>query len=256
EFYTVGEHEKRKLHMEHNKFVKGALILTLAGLISKVLSAGYRIPLQNLTGDIGFYIYQQVYPILGIALVLALYGFPTAISKLTAEKKDISVQYFMMPILTILFGICGTLAILLFFNADAIAIFVGDERLIPAYKLASILLLLIPFSALLRGVFQGKGEMKPTAYSQIGEQLVRVTIIIVMAVCVAVYGIDIYQIGNFAAIAAIIGVIGAVIILTIFFTKTKPTTIRRQSIPWKYYIITILVFGLIASLNHMLLLII
>ncbi|WP_042147492.1 polysaccharide biosynthesis protein [Paucisalibacillus sp. EB02] len=242
--------------MEHNKFVKGALILTLAGLISKVLSAGYRIPLQNLTGDLGFYIYQQVYPILGIALVLALYGFPTAISKLAAERKDISVKYFMVPILTILFGICGTLALFLFVNADSIAVFVGDKRLNSAYKLASILLLVIPFSALLRGVFQGKGEMKPTAYSQIGEQFFRVIIIIVMAVCVAKYGIDIYQIGTLAGIATMIGVFAAIFILTMFYLKYKPTTITSHPVPWKYYGKTIFLFGLIASLNHMLLLII
>src|SRR5690625_4689456 len=73
---------------ESNKLMKGALLLTLAGIISKVLSAGYRIPLQNLTGDIGFYIYQQVYPLLGMAMVLGLYGFPSAISKLTVDLRE------------------------------------------------------------------------------------------------------------------------------------------------------------------------
>ncbi len=47
---------------DNTDVMKGALLLTLAGLAGKVLSAGYRIPLQNLTGDVGFYIYQQVYP--------------------------------------------------------------------------------------------------------------------------------------------------------------------------------------------------
>lgn len=87
---------------ETNKLVKGALLLMLAGLISKVLSAGYRVPLQNLTGDIGFYIYQQVYPILGIALMLALYGFPSAVSKMTVELKaagkSLSIRSFYIPV--------------------------------------------------------------------------------------------------------------------------------------------------------------
>lgn len=152
--------------MESNKFVKGALILTLAGVISKVLSAGYRIPLQNLTGDIGFYIYQQIYPIIGIILILALYGFPTAISKLTAETEDTSMKYFMLPILAILFGICGVFALLLYINADEMALFVGDEQLTTGYQVASLLWIVIPFTALLRGIFQGKSEMKSTAYSQ------------------------------------------------------------------------------------------
>ncbi len=104
---------------ETNKLVKGALLLTLAGVISKLLSAGYRIPLQNLTGDVGFYAYQQVYPILGIASVLALYGFPTAISKLAAERRQegigLSGRNFHIPILFLMFGIAGCFFIFLLF---------------------------------------------------------------------------------------------------------------------------------------------
>ena len=48
-----------------------AFVLTIASFIAKVLSALYRIPLQNLVGDEGFYVYQQVYPIYGIAMTLA-----------------------------------------------------------------------------------------------------------------------------------------------------------------------------------------
>ncbi|MFL6517300.1 MAG: hypothetical protein ACJ8GL_04410, partial [Bacillus sp. (in: firmicutes)] len=39
---------------------RGAFILMLAALLTKILSAFYRIPFQNIVGDIGFYIYQQV----------------------------------------------------------------------------------------------------------------------------------------------------------------------------------------------------
>src|SRR5690606_11387476 len=67
---------------------EGAFVLAFAGLITKILSAGYRIPYQNIAGDIGFYIYQQAYPIYGIVLVLSTYGFPVIISKLLAEKLE------------------------------------------------------------------------------------------------------------------------------------------------------------------------
>ena len=36
------------------KVMQGAFVLTLASFIAKVLSALYRIPLQNLVGDEGF----------------------------------------------------------------------------------------------------------------------------------------------------------------------------------------------------------
>nr|WP_280169529.1 oligosaccharide flippase family protein [Priestia megaterium]MDH3184103.1 oligosaccharide flippase family protein [Priestia megaterium] len=54
----------------------GAIILTLAGLFTKILSATYRIPYHHIAGDIGFYIYQQVYPLYGIALQLRYIWFP------------------------------------------------------------------------------------------------------------------------------------------------------------------------------------
>ncbi|WP_052352733.1 oligosaccharide flippase family protein [Neobacillus dielmonensis] len=51
--------------------VRGAFILTAAAMITKIFSAIYRIPFQNIVGDIGFYIYQQIYPFYGMAVVLS-----------------------------------------------------------------------------------------------------------------------------------------------------------------------------------------
>lgn len=42
--------------------VRGAFILSLASLVTKILSAVYRVPFQNLVGNTGFYVYQQIYP--------------------------------------------------------------------------------------------------------------------------------------------------------------------------------------------------
>ncbi|MBP1970370.1 PST family polysaccharide transporter [Virgibacillus natechei] len=245
---------------ETNRLVKGALLLTIAGLFSKVLSAGYRIPLQNMTGDIGFYIYQQVYPILGVALVLALYGFPSAISKmmvdLKAEGKNLSFTSFYIPIFIILLGINGALFLFLFFNAPSIAGWVGDANLANTYRFAAFAFLLTPFSALLRGVFQGNYQMKPTAYSQIGEQFIRVFIIITAAVVVAVQGRDFYEVGQAAALASILGGATAILILALFFIKEKPVVRDTSKVPWNYYIRTILTLGMVAALNHMVLLVI
>ncbi|MCT8136375.1 oligosaccharide flippase family protein [Anaerobacillus sp. CMMVII] len=62
--------------------------MSLAAIIIKILSAVYRIPYQNIAGDVGFYVYQQIYPIYGIAIMLSTYGFPVIISKLISEKVD------------------------------------------------------------------------------------------------------------------------------------------------------------------------
>lgn len=245
---------------ESNNLVKGALILTLAGLVSKILSAGYRVPLQNLTGDIGFYIYQQIYPFLGMALVLALYGFPSAISKVTndllAKGQSLTFKSFYIPLFLILFIINGVLFSFIYLNASTIADLMDDKNLTNSLKTTSFVFLLIPFTSLLRGVFQGNYHMQPTALSQVGEQLVRVAIIISSAVFLFNNEGNIYEIGQAGAIAAISGAMVAFVILILFFIKKRPWQAGNHSIQWGYYLKMVLFFGMIAALNHMILLVI
>lgn len=73
---------------KYQAFWRGAIILTIASFVIKVLSAFYRIPYQNIAGDVGFYIYQQIYPFYGFCLILATYGFPIIISKMVAERLE------------------------------------------------------------------------------------------------------------------------------------------------------------------------
>ena len=47
----------------NRQMMQGALVLSLAAFIAKILSAVYRVPFQNMVGNTGFYVYQQVYPI-------------------------------------------------------------------------------------------------------------------------------------------------------------------------------------------------
>ncbi len=49
------------MNSQSTKFVKGAMILSIAGLIAKIFSAIYRIPLAELVGDEGFGDYTTVY---------------------------------------------------------------------------------------------------------------------------------------------------------------------------------------------------
>src|SRR5699024_6488527 len=146
--------------MEDNRatLVKGALLLALAGLISKMLSAGYRIPLQNLTGDAGFYIYQEVYPILGMATIFGLYGFPSAVSQITAPQKkrgkSLSLAHFYLPVFS---GICllnGGLCLLLYDHADMLVHWFTDPNLKKICIYGALVFLLVPFRAFLFGVFQ------------------------------------------------------------------------------------------------------
>lgn len=245
---------------ETRKLVQGALLLTFAGFISKVLSAGYRIPLQNLTGDLGFYIYQQVYPFIGLVMILSLYGFPSAISKMASElsstNKSLTLNSFYGPVLLLMMIINSILGGTIFLIAPLVSNMIGDIHLTGAYQLIAIAFLLIPFTSLFRGAFQAQYDMVPTAYSQVGEQLFRVSIIVFAAYSITTGRLSVYRIGEIAAIASIIGMIIATFILLSFFRKNRLTAIRQYSIPWFYYLKTLILFGMIASLHHLILIII
>ncbi|UOQ91359.1 oligosaccharide flippase family protein [Halobacillus shinanisalinarum] len=238
---------------------KGAFLLTLSGLIGKVLSAGYRIPLQNIAGDLGFYIYQQIYPILGMALILSLYGFPVAISKLVAEVREqgkaLSLSSFYVPALSWLFGICGVIFFIGYTQSDELAALMGDKHLTPSLQAAFFVFLFLPFPSLLRGVYQGGGNMQPTAISQVVEQFVRVLFIIMATIYVVNKG-ELYHIGIGASIASLGGIIASAIVFLFIINKNPPWTSGSMEYSSLAFLKTIVFYGLFICLNYMLLLLI
>lgn len=246
------------MNVNMRQFVRGALFLTIAGFTSKVLSAAYRIPLQNLTGDHGFYIYQQVYPFLGMMTVLALYGFPSAIAKILSEAKRRKVRLTFRtvygPIFILLMIGMGILSILFFISADRLALLMGDIKLSTAYRWIAFALLWIPLISLLRGIFQGFGRMTVIAYSQVSEQLLRVFIIISASLFIS-YGVfDLYSLGVLGVLASVVGFLTALIVL-LFHVRTLPLMVDgEEEGSWVEYARTLLLFGVLASFNHMILL--
>src|SRR5690625_6104400 len=91
--------------------------------------------------------------------------------------------------------------------------------------------------------------MKPTAYSQVFEQLFRVSIIVVVAFLISRNFFDTYALGVWSVYATLFsGVIGT-IVLYIFKIK-KPKEIFEQvksKVPWRYFIKVLFLFGIIAA---------
>ncbi|MCH1626931.1 putative polysaccharide biosynthesis protein [Ferdinandcohnia quinoae] len=207
------------------KIWEGTFALTIAGLITKILSAGYRIPYQNIAGDLGFYIYQQAYPIYGIALIFSTYGFPVIISKLLVEKNQQNDHAAVVKILYItfftLFSIGLLLFSLLYWGAGLVARWMGDENLFPLIKVISFSFLLLPFISVLRGSFQGQGIMIPTAVSQVTEQFIRVVTILVASFLLLDQGYSAYEAGAGAIFGSITGGFAAILTLLFFIFKRK-----------------------------------
>ena len=208
------------------EYMKGALLLTVAALIVKVLSAVYRVPFQNLVGDQGFYIYQQVYPFITLFVVWTSGGFAVAISKMLADAQMMADAEERRKIITrTIFQYLSVLSVLffciLFFGADFLSQIMGDAQLAPLLRTGSFVTLFMPILALMKGSFQSKGDMTPIAYAQVIEQLVRVGIILIGATFIMTTSRSLYAAGNAAVFGTVIGEIAGVILLLYFSKKIK-----------------------------------
>ena len=156
----------------------GTLILTLTGLISRVIGFFYRIYLSRLFGEEGMGLYQLLSPILSISFSLTAAGFQTAISKLVAEITAKSRANHFRPLWTGLL-ISTPLSVLLtafvYLFADQIGTYYLQEpRTIPLLK---VLAFSIPFSSMhacVNGYFYGQKKAGIPASSQLVEQAIRV----------------------------------------------------------------------------------
>ncbi|MFC0274271.1 oligosaccharide flippase family protein [Metabacillus herbersteinensis] len=213
--------EKQSAHL----ILQGAILLTIAGLLTKILSAAYRIPYQNIVGDIGFYIYQQIYPFYGMAVMFATTGFPVIISKLLTDynvEKNDSIRSKVLTVTMLFLVVVGIMMfIILFLGAEIIAKIMGDPPLKILIQVISFSFLLVPFISFFRGYFQGNQQMYPTAISQVAEQGIRVGSILVISYILIQNGYTLYEAGAGALFGSLTGGLTALALLAFFWFKTN-----------------------------------
>ncbi len=264
--YSYQNHRNGAYLMETKKYAsfwQGAIILTIAGIIVKILSAFYRIPYQNIAGDIGFYIYQQVYPFYGVCLILGTYGFPVVISKLVASRMESGDITKVKDIIYISFLALMCIGILLFctffFGAEIIAGYMGDSSLQILLQVIAFSFLLMPFLSVMRGYLQGIGDMKPTAVSQVAEQALRVTIIVGLSLYLVAQGSNRYIVGGGAMFGSVAGSILGIVILAYYLHQRKASIYKASwsAISDKGMIIKLVVLqGILVCISNITLLLI
>lgn len=207
-----------------NSFLKGAVILGSAGIVVKILGAFFRIPLSNLIGDDGMGYYQSAYPIYLLLLVISTAGIPTAIAKLVSEKVAKGDRYGAHRVFRVAFGtllIVGLItSSILFFGAGLYVKFIKNPNAYYSTLAIAPALFFVPIMSAFRGYFQGLQNMKPTAISQIIEQLGRVVLGILLAVLFLDKGLEVAAAG--ATFGATSGAFfGAIIVTFIYFRYKK-----------------------------------
>ncbi|MCL1924819.1 MAG: polysaccharide biosynthesis protein [Defluviitaleaceae bacterium] len=169
-----------------NKIIISAFILTIAGLLTRVLGFVHRIFMTNIIGAEGIGLYQLVFPIYSLAWAITCAGFTTAVSKLAAAAKAKREYEKMKSFMVYAVLITGLLAVILsmglFFSAELIANYIFNEpRIALGLKTLSFAIPFMAMGSSLRGYFFGIQEAKIPAISQIIEQIMRMFLIYVLS---------------------------------------------------------------------------
>lgn len=207
----------------------GAGILAAAGAVAKFLGLIYRLPLTAILGGEGMGLYQMVFPLYTLLLTIAGGGLPVAISRTVAvnlsEGKHKTAESTALVSLVSLSAIGGALAVLLFILASPIAIIQGNAAASDCYKAISPSVFLVCPLAVLRGYYQGKGNMLPSAITQIVEQTVKLIAGLTLAYALLPSGIAAAAAG--AALGVTISELVALLSVLIPYLATRRKTAER-----------------------------
>ena len=154
--------------------LKSAIIISLGGLIVKVLGAFYRIPLNNFLKAEGLGIYQAAFPVYLILMTFTGSAATTTITKaISAGEKGERVLKKSLAVI-VPTGIFGWLIMSLL--AKPLSTMQGTPNAAAAYIALAPSLIFVSAISCFRGYFQGKNDMRPTAISQIIEQIVKLAV--------------------------------------------------------------------------------
>ncbi len=186
----------KKLSRPHTRhpLIMGTAILTVTGLITRIIGFFYRIYLSRLFGEEGMGIYQLLSPVLALSFSLTAAGFQTAISKFVAAQAGRENTAFpsrrpmaMGLLLTIPLSLACTAV--LFLESDYIAIHLLQEP-----RTADMLRILapsIPLSAIhacVNGYFYGIKKAGVPAGTQLFEQCCRVACVYLVSAYILAQG--------------------------------------------------------------------
>lgn len=161
-----------------SKLVKGTLILTIAGFLSRILGFGYKLFLSQYLGSELLGIYQLIFPVYGICFTLYGSGIQTAISKVVSEyqKRNKALIPSILSCGMMLSILLATLcSLILFFFSEPIAIhFLKEPRCESLVKVLSFTFPACSLSACINGFYFGQTKTKHPAIAQLIEQVSRI----------------------------------------------------------------------------------
>jgi stage V sporulation protein B len=189
-----------------NAILKGTILLTITGLITRVLGFYYRICLADALGAEYLGIYQLIFPVYGICYTLYASGIQTAVSKLVAEENsrgNVSLTSCLMRRSMLLsFGISLALSVLVYGSATPCArYFLMEPRAADSLRILSLVFPFCAITACINGYYIGCKKTAVPAFTQLLEQLVRIGFVLYLVT------LPVFSNEESCCLAAVIGLV-------------------------------------------------
>ncbi len=189
-----------------NGFMRGTAILSASTLIVKALGLLFSIPLANFISAEGMSYFYGAYDIFTIFLVLSTAGLPIAVSRMVSTANAMGRRREADQVFSVAFwlffaiGAAGCLIML--FGSRQISELLGKPGAAGTIVALAPTVFFLSITSALRGYFQGRSNMVPTAASQVIEAVMKVAVGTGLAYYIITYiGSD-----SMAAVGAITGV--------------------------------------------------
>ena len=207
----------------------GAFILMAAATVNRIIGFIYQAIIYRLIGPEGVGLFNLVYPVYILIIVLATAGIPLGISKLVSEEEakgnrrgSFEILWLAVSILVI----TGTFfSLVAYLMSPLLLKYVFINKMVyPVFLCLLPGVFVISIGSAFRGFFQGLMNMKPPALGQVIEQVIRVITGLGLAVILLPQGIQRAAMG--IAAAGVAGEIAGLLVLVTIFIKEKPRNFK------------------------------
>lgn len=189
------------------KLLKGTLLLTITGFVTRILGFFYRIYLADMLGAHYLGIYQLIFPVYAICFTIYGAGIQTALSQVIASEKNqndnvCSVMKIFRTGTAIALLLAFGLQFFMWWKAEWIALhFVMEPALTPYLRIMAVFFPFCCLSACINGYYYGIQDAKIPAITQVIEQIFRIFFVFGMTFfmmpdatveencCIAVWGL-------------------------------------------------------------------
>lgn len=211
--------------MTRSSFLRGAVILLIAAIFNRVLGFIFQAFIFRLIGAEGVGLFNLVYPVYVLLIVVTTAGIPLALSKMVAEEiasgNPGGAKRIFCIALAILFTIGALTTLITYLSLPLLLKYVFVNKKVYICFLAMLPgVFIVAMTSVFRGYFQGIQQMLPPAISQICEQITRVLAGLTLAYYFLPRGIEYAAAG--AAVGGVFGELsGLMVLLIAYFNKSN-----------------------------------